>query len=183
MIACAPIWGLVLRHLRMVRRDINLTFGIFYWPLADIIIWGFLGAWIQQAAHFPNYEVTALLGILLWQIVGRGCNIMIFSFTEELLSYNVVNLFSLPLSMMQWMIGISIFTAFIIFLMSSFCMLCMFSLYDVSWSYVISTYFLFWPPLFLFLFMDGLYRLANYCIARQARHGAWFCHGMVFYAI
>src|SRR6266498_3746127 len=73
MISFTPIWAIVLRHIRLWKRDINFLLGGFYWPVLDIIIWGFLGAWIQQSqtAQFHNYEVAALLGILLWQVIGR----------------------------------------------------------------------------------------------------------------
>ncbi len=43
MIAFAPIWAIVLRHTRMRRRDVNYILGNFYWPVPDILIWGFLG--------------------------------------------------------------------------------------------------------------------------------------------
>src|ERR1700722_18655619 len=122
MLSFSSIWAVVIRHARAWKRDPNFIFAGFYWPLLDIIIWGFLGAWIQksQATQFHNYEAAALLGILLWQIVGRGCNVMGFSLNEELLTNNVVNLFSLPLRIGEWMCGIVLFTAIIMTITSIF---------------------------------------------------------------
>jgi ABC-2 type transport system permease protein len=150
MISFAPIWALVLRHLYIWQRDVNLLLCGFYWPLLDILIWGFLGTWIAtfQNTELHNYKVAALLGILLWQIVGRGCNIMILSFTEELWSNNVVNLFSLPLRTVEWACGIVLFNVIAMFLTTVFCMVVMFLLYDISTWYVISTFLFFLPPLF-----------------------------------
>lgn len=151
MMSWSPIWAMVLRHLRMLRRDINFLLGTLYWPLLDILIWGFVGAWIQKssASQLPNYEAVALLGVLLWQIVGRGCNIMAISFIEELWSNNVVNLFSLPISIKEWMAGIVLFTAIMIFMIAGFCMLFISLLYDVSITNLLSTYIIFMPPLLL----------------------------------
>ncbi len=106
MLSGSSIGALVLRHIYVWRRDLNLILATLYWPLLDILIWGFLGAWIQQsgAKQFHNYEVTALLGILLWQVVARGSIITVSTFTEELWSHNVQNLFSLPLRTTEWMI-------------------------------------------------------------------------------
>src|SRR5437016_5642976 len=111
MISFAPMWAVVIRNARVWKRDLNLLLAGFYWPLLDVFIWGFLGAWIAQshAQQFHNYESVALLGILLWQVIGRGCNIMAFTFTEELWSNNVVNLFSLPLRTIEWISGIILF--------------------------------------------------------------------------
>lgn len=151
MISGASIWAIVLRHVRLLRRDPNYVLGIFYWPLLDVLIWGFVGTWIAQShsVGFNNYGVAALLGILLWQMVGRGCNVMIVSFCEELWSHNIVSLFSLPLSIVEWMCGIVLFTAIMITLTSLFCMFTVYMLYAVSMPYLVSTFLFFMPPLFI----------------------------------
>ena len=150
MISFASMWAIVVRHMRMWQRDPNLLLGALYWPLLDILVWGFLGSWIQQSqmAQFQNYEVTALLGILLWQVVGRGCNAMSMPLTEELWSNNIVNLFSLPLRTIEWMGGVVLFYAIMMCITTITCMLVMFTLYDVSIWQVLSTFLIFLPPLF-----------------------------------
>lgn len=151
MASFSSIWAIVLRHTRVWKRDTNLVLATFYWPLLDIMIWGFLGSWIQQSqiAQFHNYEVAALLGILLWQVVGRGCNIMGTSFNEELWSHNVINLFSLPLQTVEWMGGVVLFNAIMMCITSIFCMFIIFVLYDLPLWYILSTFLIFLPPLFL----------------------------------
>ncbi len=150
MISLAPVWAIVLRHMRLWKQDFNLLLANFYWPLLDVIIWGFLGSWLAQSqiTQFHNYEAIALLGLLLWQVAGRGCNIIAFAFTEELWSNNVVNLFSLPLRMSEWICGIILFYAFMISTTSLFCMCVIFLLYKVSMGYMLSTFLIFLPPLF-----------------------------------
>jgi len=150
MISFAPMWAIVVRHVRVWRRDPNaLLFGL-YWPVLDILVWGFLGRWIQQAqtVQFHNYEAAALLGILLWQVIGRGCNIMLIAFSEELWANNVVNLFSLPLRTLEWMCGVVLYYAIMMIITTIICMLVMFLLYDVPVWYLVSTFILFLPPLF-----------------------------------
>lgn len=130
-------------------RDPNLLLAGFYWPLLDILIWGFLGSWIQQSqTALPNYEAVALLGILLWQVVGRGCNVMGFSLCEELWSYNIVNLFSLPISIMEWILGIVLFTALMVGFTFAISIILIALLYKISIFYLITTFMLFVVPLF-----------------------------------
>lgn len=151
MISFAPIWAIVLRYLRMWKRDPNFLLGGLYWPLLDILIWGFLGSWIQQSqtTQFHNYDIAALLGVLLWQFVGRGSNFMLIAFSEELWSNNVVNLFSLPIRITEWMCGMILFSAVMMFIVSVFCILVIYFLYGLPIWYIASTLLIFMPPLFL----------------------------------
>lgn len=150
MISCASMWAVVLRHLRMLKRDPNFLLVILYWPLLDIITWGFLGSWIAQShsTQFHNYQTVALLGILLWQVVGRGCNMICLAFCEELWTNNLLNLFSLPLTIVEWMCGAVLFSAIMMLLTTITCMLFMFILYSVSMWSVVTTFLIFLPPLF-----------------------------------
>jgi ABC-2 type transport system permease protein len=150
MISLFTVLAITVRHIRVLQRDFNFMLGTLYWPLLDVLIWGFLGSWIEQSntAQFHNYEAAALLGILLWQVVGRGCNIMIITLCEELWSNNVVNLFSLPLRVSEWMCGVVLFTAIMIAITSSVCMLVIYTLYNLSVWYMLSTFLIFLPPLF-----------------------------------
>lgn len=145
----SPIGGIVMRHIYMLRRDINYIFGTFYWPLLDVIIWGFLGKWIQQSQikGFSNYEAIALLGILLWQIIGRGCNVLIIAFVEELWTNNIINLFSLPVRITEWICGVIIFFGIMLLLIFIFCTAFILAFYDVSLWLLVSTFFIFCIPL------------------------------------
>jgi ABC-2 type transport system permease protein len=133
----------------MWRRDVNYLLANFYWPVLDILVWGFLGSWIakSQTGTLFNYEVAALLGILLWQVVGRGCNIINAVLSEELWSHNIINLFSLPLALGEWICGALLYYVIMMSLVSIFCMCIMFSLYDVAFWYTIKTFLIFVPPL------------------------------------
>lgn len=150
MISLSTAWAVVLRHTRMWLRDPNYLLGGFYWPLLDILVWGFLGAWIARASitQFQHYETAALLGILLWQVVGRGCNVMVVTFCEELWAQNIVNLFSLPLRITDWMAGVIVFAAITVACTSLVSLTVIYALYDVSLSRIVLTYLLFLPPLF-----------------------------------
>lgn len=150
MISMTTIWAITLRHLRLLLNDVNVLLMGFYWPVLDILVWGYLGSWIQQSnSHFHNFEVAAILGIILWQVVGRGCNFMVSTFNEELWSNNIVNLFSLPLRISEWMFGSVLFYLIMILTTVAFCLLITFALYDISMRSLISTFLIFFPPLFI----------------------------------
>jgi len=151
MIAWSPVWAIALRHLKVWRRDINAMLFHIYWPIFDILTWGYLGLWIQQsqAVRFHNYSMVALLGIVLWQFVGRGANIILTSFTEELWSDNVVNLFSLPLRMAEWISGVIIFYIIMMFFAILVSLITVNLFYNISMSEMLLNFLTFFPPLFL----------------------------------
>ncbi len=150
MISLSAVWAIALRHLRLYKRDPNFLLINMYWPLLDIITWGFLGLWIAQSGTqtFNNYEMVSLLGVLLWLIVGRGANTIAFGFTEEIWSNNILNLFSLPLRMAEWIGGIIVYFLTMMMLTISFSFLFIYSLYNVPMSGLLHNFLLFAGPLF-----------------------------------
>lgn len=147
----SPAWAVAIRHMRLWRRDPNVLLFSLYWPILDILVWGFLGSWIALSSPqtLPFYTEAALLGILLWQVVGRGANVMLVGLCEELWSHNLINLFSLPLKVTQWMAGIIILYGIMTLIIAAVCMGIMSVLYSLPISWMIATFFIFLPPLFL----------------------------------
>jgi ABC-2 type transport system permease protein len=120
-----------------------------YWPLQDVVFWGFLGSWIEQSNNLfgaNNYKFVALLALLLWQQIGRGSNIMIGVFSEELWSNNIVNLFSLPLKITEYMFGLVLCYIMMISFSAIFCMLFMAILYNINLFSIASNFLLFFIP-------------------------------------
>lgn len=148
MISLHSIWAIMIRYFYLWRSDYNTLLGGFYWPLLDILIWGFLGSWIEKSnmTEFTNYQTTALTAIILWQIIARGSNILISVFNEELWSNNLVNVFTLPLKTAEYIIGIIIFYMIMICLITLFCMSVIPILYTVSLWAIFSTFLIFLIP-------------------------------------
>lgn len=149
MVSWSPVWAIVLRHARLWKRDINYLLIMFYWPVLDILTWGYLGTWIQQASsqQFQNYEIVALLGVLLWAVVGRGCNIIALAFSEEMWTQNLVPLFSLPLRLSEWICGVILCYVMMITATAAVCIAVAYCMYDVSLIYLASKFFIFFLPL------------------------------------
>lgn len=144
-----PILGVILRSARLWKHDINLLLFSLYWPLLDIMIWGFLGSWMQQAQNIPNFAAVTLLGILLLQLAFRAPNTIVMSFMEEIWADNLVNLFSLPLKLSDWIVAITIFTAFVSSLIALISIIIMWLLYNIALSKILLSFALFAPPLFI----------------------------------
>jgi hypothetical protein len=115
-------WAITLRYLRLYRRDPNILLRFFYWPLLEIFMWSFLGTSIENLTSLKsnNFALTMGLSLVLWQIVARGATMIVFTFSEELHSYNLINLFSLPLKLAEWIMGVIWFCLITIFFVTLF---------------------------------------------------------------
>jgi len=162
MFSFRSAWAVTLRHLRLWKNDPNVPLFYVYWPILDILTWGFLGAWIQQLSAVPSYNLATITvtGLLLFQICSRGCNGLCSAFIEEIWSDNIVNLFSLPVSMAEWICGAIMLAAINMCLVTASCMSLVFLLYNVPVGSTITTFFCFAPPLFLACLWLGFTSLA-----------------------
>lgn len=149
MITFSAIWAITLRHLKLYKHDLNLPLMILFWPLLDVVTWGFLGSWIQGSGitQFQHYEVIVFLGVLLWQVVGRGAHVIALAFNEELWQNNILNVFSLPLRLLEFSLGMILYFAIMVIATALCGFFSIYMLYDVSLWEIGYNFFLFLPPL------------------------------------
>lgn len=143
-------WAVVLRHARLWMRDTNLILVTLYWPLLDVLIWGFIGAWMQRSQNTSaDYTAICLFAILLWQTTARSSIIVASTFIEEIMASNLVNLFSLPLRISEWISGVILFSCLLITITNFYCMGLIYLFYHISVLKMLWVVLLFAPPLFL----------------------------------
>ncbi len=98
--------AVIRRHILQMFKDIGRIFDMIYWPLVDIILWGFTSLWFQNnATNKAELSFMLLTGLVLWGVVWRSNVDISLSFLDELFSKNMVNLFSSPLSLAEWITG------------------------------------------------------------------------------
>lgn len=98
--------AVVLRHLYNYRHHLDRLTDSFYWPAMDLIIWGLTSQYIQRGNEFGDIVIILLSGLVFWQVVWRGQYEIATNFLEELWSQNLVNLFSTPLKLREWLGGL-----------------------------------------------------------------------------
>jgi len=143
-------WAVVLRHARLWMRDVNLILVTLYWPLLDVLIWGFIGSWMQRNQNTSaDYTAICLFAILLWQTTARSSIIVASTFIEEIMANNLVNLFSLPLRISEWISGVILFSSILISFTNLYCMGLIYLFYNIPVFKMLWVTLLFAPPLFL----------------------------------
>lgn len=120
MASCIRISALINRHLLLTFRTIDRTLNIFYWPLITLIVWGGNMVWMGQQAVQGSSVEAVFFAMILWQVTYRVSLEIANSLMEELLSKNLTNLFSTPVTIYEWTIAISVLGILNMFLIGAF---------------------------------------------------------------
>ncbi len=93
------ISAVLLRHLYLYPTSPSRLMEIFYWPVLDLLVWGFLTIYLSRNPGAVGHWTAFLLGaMILWDILFRCQQAVCISFLEEIWSRNLLNLFASPLS-------------------------------------------------------------------------------------
>ncbi len=100
------IWAVFIRYFYVFAKLDHLC-DLFYWPALDIVLWGVTSVWIQnQQGPTSDIALAILTGIVFWQIIWRGNYEVGVNLLQEFWNRNLVNLFSTPLKLSEWIAAI-----------------------------------------------------------------------------
>lgn len=101
------ILAVMSRHLVPTLRDPMRLMDMFYWPLLDIVLWGFTSLWLGTLSRENPMASTMLLsGLVMWQVVFRSSIEVTRNMLEELWHENFINLFASPLTFWEWIVAL-----------------------------------------------------------------------------
>jgi ABC-2 type transport system permease protein len=87
-----------LRHVYLFRVSWPRLFDLMYWPTVQLVMWGFLQAYLsRQAGALVTAGGVFIGAVLLWDILFRAQLGMAISFLEEIYSRNLGHLLASPL--------------------------------------------------------------------------------------
>ena len=98
----------MLRHVYLLRSSWTRLAELIYWPLVQMLMWGFLQSYLNtQTGSLAHAGGTLIGAILLWDILIRGQLGLSVSFLEEMWSRNIANLFISPLRPGEFLIALT----------------------------------------------------------------------------
>jgi ABC-2 type transport system permease protein len=105
------ISAVILRHAYEVRHNPNHITNMVYLPVINIVVWGFFTLYLHHNDRLQPGIVSCLLGaVILWGMFSAFQRDMAIGFLEELWSRNLVSLFASPLSVSEYVTGLTIVT-------------------------------------------------------------------------
>ena len=99
MLAARRIWGLMYRHLALYRRSWPRLLELMYWPVLQMVVWGFVTAYLAGVQNDVASVAAGVLlgGVLLWEVAIRSQMGFAISFLEEIWSRNLGHVFVSPM--------------------------------------------------------------------------------------
>lgn len=175
MISLSRIKAMILRHAYLQFREIYRIAETIYWPVFDMLLWGFTGSWAQKNSADPLL-LQIVTGMALWQFYYRNNLEISQGVLEEIWEKNIVNLFSTPLQLTEWIIGL-IFVAIVRSLLSlTACALVAKFVFGINlFALAVSARFIIWLALLaLFGWISGLFSsLFLFRFGRQVTSLVW----------
>jgi ABC-2 type transport system permease protein len=98
--------GLVIRHLYLYKRNAHRLLDVFFWPVIDLVIWGFLSIYLETFNLSGINIVTALLGaVIFWSIFQQTKQAVAVSFLNDVWERNLLNIFISPVSVGEFIVS------------------------------------------------------------------------------
>jgi ABC-2 type transport system permease protein len=99
--------AVIVRHVYESRRNFDRVVDMIWWPVLDIVMWGFFTVYLSHSNRLQPNTVSCLLGgIILWGTFYSFQRDMAIGFIDELWCRNLINLFSTPLTLAEYMAGL-----------------------------------------------------------------------------
>ena len=103
------IGAMILRYWYLLRSSWPRLLELIYWPLVQMLMWGFLQSYVDQnASFFARAGGTFIGAVLLWDILFRGQLGFSVSFLEEMWARNMGNLMMSPLRPVEFVAALMI---------------------------------------------------------------------------
>jgi ABC-2 type transport system permease protein len=105
------VGAMLRRYLYLLRSSVPRILDLIYWPLVQMLTWGFLQTYLAKAPALIGGRFGlapgALIGaMLLWDILFRGQLGFSISFLEEMWSRNIANLMMSPLRVSEFILAL-----------------------------------------------------------------------------
>jgi ABC-2 type transport system permease protein len=98
------IGAVMLRHWYLIAGSWPRFLDLCYWPIVQMVLWGFIQTFlIQQSSFFAQAAGVLLAGVMLWDVLFRGQIGLAISFFEEVYSRNLGHLLATPLTIGEYM--------------------------------------------------------------------------------
>jgi ABC-2 type transport system permease protein len=106
-IAPHRVGAMILRYWYILQSSWPRMLELVYWPMLQIITWGFLQTYITANAGFFARAGGTLIGaVILWDILFRGQLGFSISFLEEMWARNLGNLLMSPLTPLEFLLAL-----------------------------------------------------------------------------
>ena len=108
------IGGILMRYLYLHTRSLPRLFEIFFWPVMELLVWGFVSVYFQTLMSDPATRIAAILvsAMIFWDILYRSQQAISIAVVEDIWTQNIVNILVSPLRIWEWLTATFIYGFF-----------------------------------------------------------------------
>ncbi|OGP14510.1 MAG: hypothetical protein A3I75_00875 [Deltaproteobacteria bacterium RIFCSPLOWO2_02_FULL_50_16] len=105
------IFAMFMRYSYLHKRSIPRAFEIAFWPVMELLVWGFVSLYIQQVAHGALSKIIVFLinAMIFWDILYRSQQAIALSFVQDVWTQNIINILVTPLRIWEWIVAAFIY--------------------------------------------------------------------------
>ncbi len=99
------IYAMFLRYLYLHQRSLPRNLEIIFWPVMDLLVWGFVTLYLQKITSSAAGGIVVFLigAMIFWDILYRAQQTISIPFMEDQWARNTLNLLISPLRFWEWM--------------------------------------------------------------------------------
>ncbi len=101
------IGAMISRYLYLHKRSLPRFLEIIFWPVMELLVWGFVSVYIQTLSNntIPKIIPLLLSAMIFWDVLYRSQQAVSIAFVEDIWTQNIVNLFISPLKTWEWVMA------------------------------------------------------------------------------
>lgn len=101
------VFAYAIRHIYLYKRSFPRLMEVFYWPLLDLLLWGFVTVYLAKNA-VPGFVAFFVGALILWDMLFRSQQGISVSFLEDVWSRNLLNIFVSPMSAVEYVASLMV---------------------------------------------------------------------------
>jgi len=100
------IKALTIRQLYLYPRNFPRLMDVFFWPILELLVWGFLSVYLEKL-NLGNVNIASVLlgAMIFWELFNRSQNAVTIAFLEDVWEKNLLNIFVTPLKVSEFMMS------------------------------------------------------------------------------
>ena len=103
--------AIVRQNWYVMKRSPIRIFELFYWPVIEVVLWGFITRYlVTTQARIPGGVGVLLGAVLLWDLMFRSQQELAIMQLIDIWDRNIVNLYASPLRQSEYLAGALLFS-------------------------------------------------------------------------
>jgi len=95
--------ALIIKYAFAWSRSTFRMLDIFFWPMIDLLVWGFFTVYMLKVGNTVPTLITFLIAaIIYWNILYRSQQVVCVSILDDVWSRNLLNIFAAPIRTIEY---------------------------------------------------------------------------------